>query len=117
MVAKENLSKKKLSIESVQYNPMQKSLSLIIGCMCFMVSTISFAAPMTYEAYQQDAKSYCEDGKPWYKDTTRNAQKIVYPKFDANSINTWINIQRSQAENESPATRDALMNSLDPTRI
>ncbi len=78
---------------------------------------ISFAAPMSYETYQQESRSYCEDGKPWYSEATRNSQKVTYPKLDTDSINTWISIQRAQAENESPTMRDAILQQLDPVRL
>lgn len=96
---------------------MQKKLSLILWCLYLLWSNVSFAVPMTYEEYEQDARAYCEDGKPWYADTTRNTQKVIYPKFDVNSINTWMSRERSQAENESSTNRNVIIDWLNPDRI
>jgi len=95
---------------------MWKLSYYIIAISILSLVSTSFAAPMTYEDYQREARSYCEDGKPWYTGS-RNAQRIIYPQFDSESINTWIATQRTDALNQSPALRDRLLWELDPIRI
>lgn len=96
---------------------MQKiSLFIIVFISIFFWAEASFAAPISYETYQKEAKSYCEDGKPWYT-WSRNTQRISYPPFDIGGINTWIATQRAEALNQPPALRESILEKLDPLRI
>lgn len=96
---------------------MLKKNTILLLFILLCISSPSFAAPMSYEAYQQEARAYCEEGKPWYSETTRNTQQVVYPEIAVSSINSWMSTMRAQAENESPIMREQLLYGLDPVRI
>lgn len=91
-------------------------ITLFLSFFWLIVSVSSFAAPISYDEYRKEATRSCESGKPWYSEKTRNAQTLLYPELNNDSIRAWINMQIERAEPGTPL-RETLLWELSPVRL